>query len=53
MSRTSDTGSTLAVIAAEQLIKEGTEVQGNSVRFLFSHSKDKWCMNGELEQLAN
>jgi len=30
------------VIAAEQLIKEGTEVHaGNSVRFLFIHSKDK------------
>jgi len=30
------------VIAAEQLIREGTEVHaGNSVRFLFTHSKDK------------
>jgi len=30
------------VIAAEQLIKEGEEVHaGNSVRFLFTHSKDK------------
>ena len=30
------------VIAAEQLIKEGTEVHaGNSVRFLFTHYKDK------------
>ncbi len=30
------------VIAAEQLIKEGAEVHaGNSVRFLFTHSKDK------------
>ena len=30
------------VIAAEQLIKEGAEVHaGNSVKFLFTHSKDK------------
>jgi len=30
------------VIAAKQLIKQGTEVHaGNSVRFLFTHSKDK------------
>jgi DNA polymerase, archaea type len=30
------------VIAAEQLIKEGVEVQaGNSVKFVFTHSKDK------------
>ena len=30
------------VIAAEQLIKEGAEVHaGNSIKFLFTHSKDK------------
>jgi DNA polymerase elongation subunit (family B) len=30
------------VIAAEQLIKEGTEIHaGNSVKFLFTHSQDK------------
>jgi DNA polymerase elongation subunit (family B) len=30
------------VIAAEQLIKEGAEVHaGNSIKFVFTHSKDK------------